>query len=82
MRLHLPLPQVTDQLDLRAALRDHKVYREVKALSSNVQLKSVVRYYNSWLEDLTEAEIQDEKEQLKAYEDKMILKGSKKRKLS
>lgn len=50
VRLHLPLCD-----DLMQELKKHKVYREVKALSntSSQELKHTVRYYNSWLEDLT-----------------------------
>lgn len=52
--------------DLRAELRNHRVFREVLALasSSSSELKHVVRYYNSWLEDITNAEYLEEKEKL------------------
>jgi serine/threonine protein kinase len=52
VRLHLPISD-----DLRHALKNHKVYREVLALASynkTFELKHTVRYHSSWLEDLSE----------------------------
>jgi len=50
VRLHLPL---TDDLFLE--LKRHKIYREVKAMSGSsfVELKHTVRFFSSWLEDLS-----------------------------
>jgi signal transduction histidine kinase len=50
--------------DLEREIKNHKVYREVRALSSNTsyELKHTVRYFNSWLEELTEAEQFEEQE--------------------
>jgi hypothetical protein len=63
VRLHLP---ITD--DLRSELRNHKVYREVLALSDrNLELSHTVRYYNGWFEELTPEEVEEEKYQLERY---------------
>lgn len=64
VRLHVPVSE-----DLRAELRKHKVFREVLALASSnsVELKHTVRYYNSWLEDLTPVEVLEEEERLEKY---------------
>lgn len=64
VRLHLPLCD-----DLRTELKNHKVFREVKALASSTtqELKHTVRYFNSWLEDLTPTEVEEEKELLSKY---------------
>ena len=53
VRLHLPMCD-----NLEREIKNHKVYREVRALSSNnsYELKHTVRYFNSWLEELTEEE--------------------------
>lgn len=61
IRLHL---KVCD--DLRQELKSHKVFREVSILasSSSLELKHTVRYFNSWLEDLTTEEQQAEEAQL------------------
>jgi hypothetical protein len=59
VRLHLPVTE-----DLKAELRNHKVFREVRALSSSscLSLSHTVRYYNCWFEDLTEKEVCDQNE--------------------
>lgn len=64
VRLHLPLCD-----DLRQELKNHKVFREVRALASSTtqELKHTVRYFNSWLEDLTHEEIIEEQDQLIRY---------------
>jgi hypothetical protein len=48
--------------DLQKELKKHRVYREVFALASRTskELKHTVRYFNSWLEDLTEIELREE----------------------
>lgn len=53
VRLHLPSAG-----DFSENVRNHRVFREVTALSktSYQEMKHVVRYYNSWLEDLTPQE--------------------------
>lgn len=58
VRLHLPLCD-----DLMQELKKHRVYREAKAvfnMKTSDDLKHTVRYYNSWFEDLTPEEIQEE----------------------
>lgn len=64
VRLHLPRCD-----DLRQELKNHKMYREVRALAGNnsQELKHTVRYFNSWLEDLTEEERQEESDRLFKY---------------
>jgi translation initiation factor 2-alpha kinase 4 len=53
VRLHLP-----SSGDFGENVRNHRVFREVTALSksSYQEMKHVVRYYNSWLEDLSTQE--------------------------
>jgi len=70
VRLHLPFSD-----DLRRELKNHKVYREVLALASNnnsYELKHTVRYHSSWLEDLSENEVEEEKLKLLKYQRKRL----------
>lgn len=57
VRLHLP-----KNGDFEENIKNHRVFREVTALSKTTyqEMKHVVRFYNSWLEDLT---IQERKEE-------------------
>ena len=69
VRLHLPL---TD--DLRSELRNHRVFREVLALSdSKIELTHTVRYYSKWIEDLDPEEQQEEERRLKYYNERRRL---------
>ena len=52
VRLHLPISE-----DLRNELKCHKVFREVLALANSLELNHTVRYFNSWVEELTVEEI-------------------------
>lgn len=64
VRLHLSMPG-----DLTQQLKNHKYYREVKALAqSNTQeCNFTVRYFNSWIEDLTAEELVEENESLQRF---------------
>ena len=51
-------------------LKKHRVYREAKAvfnMKTSDDLKHTVRYYNSWFEDLTPGEIEEEEIQKERY---------------
>ena len=50
VRLHLAIDD-----DLLLQLKNHRMFREVFALSKykSTELKHLVRYFNSWLEELT-----------------------------
>ena len=59
VRLHLSLPG-----DCAEQLKSHKVFREVIALvkSTTQECNFTVRYFNSWIEDLTAEELVEENE--------------------
>ena len=51
--------------DLSSEIRNHKVFREIQALAKkNFELQHTVRYYNSWLEELSIEEQQAESDKL------------------
>ena len=62
-RLHLPLAQEADSLDLRQELKRHKVFRELQIMTTcaDAELQNVVRWYNYWLEDVSAEEVEEEK---------------------
>ena len=57
VRLHLP-----KNGDFEENIKNHRVFREVTALSKTTyqEMKHVVRFYNSWLEDLSVKERKEE----------------------
>jgi hypothetical protein len=67
VRLHLPKDG-----NFEHHVRNHRVFREVAALSKSSQqdMRNVVRYYNSWLEDLSPSERKEEKFKLEKYNTK------------
>jgi serine/threonine protein kinase len=67
VRLHLPSTG-----DFGENVRNHRVFREVTALSksSYQEMKHVVRYYNSWLEDLTPQERRHEQLKMQKYKER------------
>lgn len=69
VRLHLSLCD-----DLRQELKNHRVFREVYALSRRTteDLKHTVRYFTSWLENLTDEEREEEKLKLMRYQRKRL----------
>jgi hypothetical protein len=48
--------------DLRKELKNHRVFMEVLALASSnsEELKHIVRYFNSWVEDFSKDEMDEE----------------------
>ena len=48
VRLHIPKEKALDPMKL---IYHHRVYREIKTASS-IESENVVRYFNSWFEEL------------------------------
>jgi len=69
IRLHLPLKENLDELNLRAELKGHKVFRELQIMTTcaDAELQNVVRWYGYWLEDITPEDIKQEQDLLDRY---------------
>ena len=58
-------------MGVKETLHDHKVYREIQAITK-LEPKNIIRYYTCWIEELEVDELKQEKRFVNKFKQKMM----------